>query len=244
MRILKGITNYWILGLCIWTIAWRCVVVMVRLNYGKADRKFINRFAQIGARKVLQHVKASYQIQCIEALNLHDDSIYIFMSNHQSLLDIPLIFATIPGTVRMLAKQELFNIPLFGKTLHVGECLPVNRFDPTSDADFFQQAFQKLKSGIALWIFPEGSRSKTEKLLPFKAGVFRLAREAKAKIIPVGISGTRRVLSPESVTVNLHQHIEIRVGSPIDTQHYDTFASQKQLMQRVYDAIYALQMEK
>lgn len=233
----KKIGDIFLLLRCAFIIGSRSLLILWKMRAHSIDREFVNRHAKKGASKILQTLKVNYRSYTTHPLTFEKNVPYIFMSNHQSLLDLPLIFATMPGTIRLIAKKELFDIPLFGKALAESECIPVDRFSPDNTEDLFIKAKEKLRSGLWLWIFPEGTRSKTGDLLPFKAGGMRLAREVGAQIIPVGIIGTRKVLPPGKLAVSSHQHIELRIGKPIDTAQYQKAEMQINLIHDVKNAI-------
>ena len=100
--------------------------------------------------------------------------VYVFLSNHQSLFDIPVLLATLPVPARFLAKRELFNIPLLGWSLKVGGFIPVER-GGKSAGESFRAAAQRVQSGGSVLLFPEETRSPDGRLLPFKRGGFLLA---------------------------------------------------------------------
>lgn len=210
-----------------WIIGWRSIAISLKRKPGLAQREFVNRLTRMGAVKILKTLKADFSIHYLSPFQMEKNTPYIFMSNHQSLLDLPLIFATVLGNIRVIAKKELFSIPLFGRALTVGECIPLDRENPLNCTDFFKCAKERLNDGLALWIFPEGTRSKDGNLQPFKIGGFRLAKEMAAKIVPVGIINTRNVLPPGKFTATFNQAVQIRVGQPIDTREYSTIAEQK-----------------
>src|SRR4051794_33135538 len=115
--------------------------------------------------------------------------VYVFLSNHQSLFDIPVLLATLPVPARFLAKRELFNIPLLGWSLKVGGFIPVER-GGKSAGESFRAAAQRVQSGGSVLLFPEETRSPDGRLLPFKRGGFLLAQKAGLPMVPVGIRGT------------------------------------------------------
>lgn len=145
---------------------------------------------------------------------------YMIMSNHNSLYDIPLMFEAFQASVRMLAKKELYKIPLFGLTLKTNEFLCIDRQNKIQAIADLEKAKEKMKSGIILWVAPEGTRSSTGELLPFKKGVFHLALDTKATIIPVGINSTHRVLPAKTWNFSPNEIVNVHVGEPIDTSNY------------------------
>jgi 1-acyl-sn-glycerol-3-phosphate acyltransferase len=144
---------------------------------------------------------------------------YIYLSNHQSLYDIPVLLATAPGNMRMVAKKSLFRIPIFGWAMQAGGFVSVDREDKSRARDTFSAAESQLDHGISLLLFPEGTRSQTDALLPFQRGGFLLALKQGLPIIPVGVQGTRpiqrrgsRIIHPGTATVFY--------GEPIDPAAY------------------------
>lgn len=235
LRYWKKLTGYFHSLRCMSILGVRCIKIIISSWRSSVNhREFINQITHQGAVNILKVAKVHYHIEYAKSLAMENNA-YIFMSNHQSLFDIPLIFATILGTIRPVTKSELFNIPIFGKALHAGECIPVTRHDPLTRAKFLTIAKEKLASGVSVWIFPEGTRSFGQALLPFKSGGFHLARETLAKIVPVGILNTAAVMPKTSLSLSRHQTIAIRVGEPIDVSSY--LDRQSELIEKVRHAI-------
>lgn len=235
--------NCWLLMRCFGIVGWRSFVVIFFSKFSKNQRDLVNKYMRRGAHSILRIFRAKYSVKFKEPLLITESESYIFMSNHQSLLDLPLIFATIPYTIRMLAKQELFEIPIFGKAITEAEFVPIDRHNPNNAAKSIQDHIAKFRKGFCLWVFPEGTRTHDGNILPFKPGVFRLARELGAKIIPVGIAGTGGALPPNEFNGYLGKRLNITVGSIIDAAEYNSIEQQKIFMQRVSDAIGHLYQE-
>lgn len=144
---------------------------------------------------------------------------YVFLANHQSLFDIPVLIATAPGQLRMVAKRSLFLIPLFGWGLRAGGFVPVDRADRSSARQTFASASARLREGVSMLLFPEGTRSLDDTLLPFQRGGFLLALKSGLPIVPVGIRGSRAVQSRGSWAIRPGT-IVITYGSPIDPAAY------------------------
>lgn len=161
---------------------------------------------------------------------------YILMCNHSSLYDIPLSLEAFPGNVRMLAKKELFDIPLFGQLLKHNEFLSIDRKKKNQAYKDLTLAKQKMEDGIILWTAPEGTRSGSGELQTFKKGVFHLALNTQAIIIPVGIKGANCVLPTKSMQFNPYQNVEVHIGNPIDTQSVSK-ASIQDLMNLVRNSL-------
>ena len=140
---------------------------------------------------------------------------YVFMSNHVSNIDPPVLLPRIPGRTSVMAKQELFNVPILGKAMRMASLVPVNRGDRDAGISAVRNATQVVKQGIHMTIFVEGHRSFDGKLLPFKKGPFYLAQECHVPVVPVTISGShfvmpkgRFAMKGGTVTLIFHQPIE------------------------------------
>jgi 1-acyl-sn-glycerol-3-phosphate acyltransferase len=139
---------------------------------------------------------------------------YVYLANHQSLFDIPVLLLAVPGSVRMVAKQSLFRIPVFGRALHAAGFVAVDRADRQGASQAFAAAERLLRSGGSILLFPEGTRSTGTALLPFKRGGFLLALRTGLEIVPVGVRGTREVQPRGRLSIQPGV-VEARFGSPI-----------------------------
>ena len=144
---------------------------------------------------------------------------YVFMSNHQSLYDIPALIQTLPGQARFLAKRSLFQIPIFGWALKAGGFVSIDRKDRSRASESFADAVDRVRSGASAVVFPEGTRSLDGRLLPFERGGFLLAIKAGAAIVPVGIRGSLAVRPRDSWIVRPGR-IRVSYGTPIDASRF------------------------
>jgi 1-acyl-sn-glycerol-3-phosphate acyltransferase len=126
----------------------------------------------------------------------------IFLSNHVSNLDPPVIFPALPGMNSVLLKKELMKIPLLGTAMRLGKFVPVDRGNRREAArESVAAAADALKSGLNMLIFAEGTRSKDGRLQPFKSGPFYLAMQTGAPIVPMVISGTEKMMRKHSAAI-------------------------------------------
>jgi 1-acyl-sn-glycerol-3-phosphate acyltransferase len=176
---------------------------------------------------------AGLKVQTLGLERLDPQSTYVFMANHASMLDPPLLLPLIPGRTSVIAKRELFNYPILGKAMRMASLVPVDRGDRDAGIAAVHTATEVVKQGLHMTIFVEGSRSPDGKLLPFKKGPFYLAEECRVPVVPVTISGThaampkkRLAIKPGPVTVTFHAPI-----APAD------FGTREALMEKVRAAI-------
>jgi len=178
-------------------------------------RRIADHIARTWARRILNIVETKLEIRGQMPI-LKPNHCYMIMSNHNSLYDIPLIFASCPGSIRMLAKKELYQIPLFGWLLKYNEFVKIDRKNHEQAIKDLQNAETAMRSGIILWASPEGTRSKTDELLPFKKGIFTVALDTKATIIPVGIHGAHTLLPAKTWHFRPGTKIVVTIGEPIE----------------------------
>ena len=126
----------------------------------------------------------------------------IFLPNHVSNLDPPLIFPTLPGQSSVLLKKELMRIPLLGTAMKLGQFVPVERGNVRESAQrSVEAAAAALRSGLHILVFAEGTRSKDGRLAAFKRGPFFLSKETGAPIVPMTITGTEKMMRKHSAAI-------------------------------------------
>ncbi|HYU36183.1 MAG TPA: lysophospholipid acyltransferase family protein [Thermoanaerobaculia bacterium] len=150
---------------------------------------------------------------------LAPDSSYVFLANHQSLFDIPVLLSTVPRQVRMMAKRSLFRVPIFGWALAAGGFIPIDRGDRSTARQSFAAAMARIRGGTSILLFPEGTRSLSDTLLPFQRGGFLLALKTGLPIVPVGIRGTRAIQRKGTWTIR-PASVVVTYGTPIDAAAY------------------------
>jgi len=144
------------------------------------------------------------------------DTPVVFMSNHESWLDIPALLAAIPVQVRFLAKKSLFSWPFFGWAIAAMGFIPVDRKNRREAVKSFEDAAARIRAGRSVLIFPEETRSTDGNLLPFQRGGFLIALKAGIPIVPVGLEGPRRCLPKYNYLVRPGT-ITVRFGQAIPT---------------------------
>lgn len=160
----------------------------------------------------------------------------VVMSNHQSFFDIPVLFCAIPGRLRMVAKSELFRVPVFGLAMEAAGFIRIKRGNHEQAVQGLRLGGSMLQEGTRVWIAPEGTRSQTGVLGPFKSGGFRMALDTNTPILPVAIDGTSRVLPVRKLVVQKHHRVVVTILPPIDPAPYGV-EGRKRLMNDVRAAI-------
>lgn len=140
---------------------------------------------------------------------------YVAVSNHESMADIFLI-SHLPWEMKWLAKDSLFRLPVMGWMMRLAGDIAVRRTDRSSRVEALDQCKDRLAKKVSVMIFPEGTRSRTGELLPFKDGAFRVAVETGTPILPIAVAGTRHCLQKGSLLFG-SAHAEARVLEPIPT---------------------------
>lgn len=143
----------------------------------------------------------------------------IFVGNHTSLLDPPLIIATLPSHPVFMAKRELAFVPFLGWVIWLADFIFINRNHPADAIKSLRLAAQRIHDGQSIAAFPEGTRSRTGELLPFKKGAFNLAWEARVPMIPVAILGGRHILPADDWRVSPGPY-HLHIGQPVDPKEF------------------------
>jgi 1-acyl-sn-glycerol-3-phosphate acyltransferase len=159
---------------------------------------------------------------------------YVAVSNHESMADIFLI-SHLPWEMKWLSKESIFKLPFMGWMMRMAGDIPVRRGERASRAEALEECRDRLAKRVSVMIFPEGTRSRTREMLPFKDGAFRLAIEAGVPILPLAVAGTRHALPKGSMLFG-RATAEVRVLEPVPTEGL-TLADVAALRDRVRDII-------
>jgi 1-acyl-sn-glycerol-3-phosphate acyltransferase len=183
------------------------------LAVAPVSRKLARKLARLWNRQVLAAGGIRVKVSGAEKLNAGER--YVFISNHQSALDIPIIYVGIGERISFIAKKELFMIPFFGWGMWAVGHTSIDRQNARKAHASIVKAVQRLnRENVSLILFPEGTRSKDGKVLEFKTASFTLALQAGVKLVPVAIRGAIDRLPPKSSRI-VPGEVELALGNPI-----------------------------
>ncbi|MEB2310609.1 MAG: lysophospholipid acyltransferase family protein [Sorangiineae bacterium] len=211
--------------------------VLAAAATGRLDRAAATRHIDDWSRALVELAELELVVRGREHLPPASEPLVV-MSNHQSHFDIVCLFQALERPLRMIAKSELFRLPVFGRALRAAEFVELDRGNHARALASLQAATQKLRSGLSVWIAPEGTRSETGRVGAFKKGGFHLALETGVRILPVAIEGTRRVLPARSFSLTRGLPVEIGFAPPVDPAEFGA-ARRDELIYAVRSAIVA-----
>jgi 1-acyl-sn-glycerol-3-phosphate acyltransferase len=203
-----------VIMLAFWAVALPLVaLICFPWTFLTGDIGFLYRVCMWGARTGVYLAGVRTQISGLEKIDRTRS--YIYMSNHVSNIDPPLMLPLILGRTSVMVKKELFSYPLLGKIMRFGSLVPVDRKNRDAGISAVRAATEVVQRGITMTIYVEGHRSFDGRLLPFKKGPFYLAEACNVPVVPVTVSGTHYVMpkgrfaiKPGKVEVIFHDPIE------------------------------------
>jgi 1-acyl-sn-glycerol-3-phosphate acyltransferase len=176
---------------------------------------------------------AGAQVKMIGLDKIDPSGTYVFMSNHVSNLDPPILCPLIPRRTSVLAKKVIWRIPILAQALDLAEIVPVERENREAAIQSIRRAGEVMRHHINMTLFPEGTRSRDGRLLPFKKGPFHLAAETGFPIVPITILGTYEMMPKGGVIVRSGT-VTLVFHPPVDPKQ---FSSREELMEEVRNTI-------
>jgi len=220
---------------------WSCIVIatlvlgfLVLITY-PFDRKgrVAHHYARLWGKVALLANRVKVRVEGLERLK--GKGPYIFMSNHQGSYDIFALLGHLPFQFKWLAKKELFSIPFFGWTMAAAGYISIDREGTRKTVEAMNEAAQKIRDGMSVVIFPEGSRSPDGLIQSFKKGGFTLAIKSKVPIVPIAIAGSRDIMSKDKLTASSGE-IRVRIDHPIEIRNC-SMKDREPLMEKVNNTI-------
>ena len=213
------------------TIVMATVVIVVALFSRNGNAPHL--VARAWARSILFVSGIHVHVNGLENLNV--DGSCILMPNHQSNFDIPVLLGCLPIQFRWLAKAELFKIPIFGRGMRGCGYISIDRSNRKSAFQSLAEAAAKIRNGVSVLIFPEGTRSRDGRILPFKKGGFVLSVDAGVPIVPIVIFNTWSIMPKDRLRIRT-QSVRMDILAPIPTSGY-TRKTKNDLMNSVRNTI-------
>lgn len=195
------------------------------------DIRFLYRMAMWAAWTGVQ--LAGVRVEAIGLDKLDHSRTYIFMSNHTSNLDPPILLPLIPRRTSVMVKKELFSYPILGEAMRMGSLVPVDRENRDSGIAAVRAAEDVVRQGVNMTIYVEGKRSFDGRLLPFKKGPFFLAMECGVPVVPVTIVGTHEIMPKSRFRIS-RGAVKVIFHDAIEPQD---FASRERLAEQVRSVI-------
>lgn len=192
-----------------------CIPTIVDGLRGRVSPRVCDARLDSWSRGLLRAARIEVETHGREHIVPHES--YVVMSNHQSHFDIPVVFQALGIPMRMVAKRELFGIPIMGAAMRYSGFIEVDRARHTKAVRSLSLARERMqRDETSVWIAPEGTRSLDGKLGKFKRGGFHLAIDAGLRILPVSVDGTLRVHRAGDKVVHKDQDVRVSIRSPLD----------------------------
>jgi 1-acyl-sn-glycerol-3-phosphate acyltransferase len=196
--------------------------------------RFSTAVFRFWAKVILLAAGVKLEIEGTE--NLEFEESYIVVANHQSLMDIPVLGYGLPVPIRIIAKKELFKIPVFGWGMKAVGMLEIDRSNQKQSFDTLKRAEQILRSHhLSILAFPEGTRSDDGEIHNFKKGPFIVAINTGLPIVPVSVSGTRKIIPKGKIQINPGR-VKIQIHPPIEVAGLK-LSERNQLVSEVHEKI-------
>ncbi len=175
--------------------------------------------------------------------NLPEEKGVLFVSNHQSMLDVPVLMQVMEAPTGFIAKKELKKVPGLSLWIRMIGGLFMDRSDLRQSMEVILKAGDQMKKGLNMAIYPEGTRSRSDDHNPFKAGSLKPATIAKTAIVPVFVDGTHRIFESNKGLKITPAEVHVYFGKPIDLKNM-TRAEQKELAGKIEDIVFGLPQQE
>jgi 1-acyl-sn-glycerol-3-phosphate acyltransferase len=210
------------------------VLAILSIPFDRGTGRLFHRVSRTWAIVVLFVTGVRVRVTGLD--RLRQDRAYIYVSNHASLFDIPVVFAGIPDDIRVVYKKELERIPLFGWGLKMGAYISIERGHGARAARSLEEAIRKMRQGASLLLYAEGTRTMDGRLQPFKRGAFHLANRSGVPVVPLTINGTYSILRKHSVMISPGT-AHLILGDPIEPSGATGREAEVALMEAVHREI-------
>lgn len=224
-------TSFIIVWTIMVTVFWASITILA--SFFSKNSKILHQIVRFWAKSIL--IASGIKVTAKGLSNIDPAKSYIYMPNHKSNFDIPVLLAHLSGPFRWLAKAELFKIPLFGYAMKRVGSISIDRSDRKAAVESLDQVAKIIRSGVSVLIFPEGTRSQDCEIMPFKKGGFILAVDNGIPIVPIIIHGTGGIMSKNQLRIT-PGNVVIEIEKPVATQTYNRH-TKDELMNKIHNII-------
>ena len=216
---------YVLYGLYQYIIVWPIMVVLTlftavftMLFVPFRNAEFVHKVQQFWSRSFYRLMFLPVTVEGLE--HIQQGQSYVFVSNHQSMFDVWLIYGWLPVIFKWLMKAELRKVPFVGTACKAAGHIFVDRRNPKAAMESMEQVKKQLKDGVCTVIFPEGTRTKDGQVGRFKRGAFQIALDLQLPVVPISLSGCYNVL-PKGKPFVYRRPVRMYVGEPIDITQFE-----------------------
>lgn len=214
---------------------WTLISAFVALFILLFSQEKTHQFIHFWGRSCL--FLAGLKIEVQGAGNIPSDTPAIYVSNHQSNFDIPIIYSGLPVNFNWLAKKELFRVPFFGHAMRKSGCIPIDRSNRRATMHSILEVAQQIKDGTSIVIFPEGTRTPDGRLQEFKKGALLVAAKAQVPVVPLAISGSYDIQPKDRWSIKPGK-LKLTILPPVSTVNLKT-RDIDQLTEKIHNLIAA-----
>ena len=193
-----------------------CIIAIIVALFSRGGNP-VHIIARFWAKSIL--FVSGIKVDVEGLANIDPFKSYIYMANHQSNFDIPVLLGCLPIQFRWLAKAELYKIPIFGRAMSGAGYVKIDRSNQKSAIKSINEVAAKMKNGVSVMLFPEGTRSRDGTINAFKKGGFVMAVDTGVPIVPVIIRGTRSIMTKGSWRIH-RARVTLFIDKPIDTSGF------------------------
>ena len=210
------------------------ILEIIMLPVDRKRGRVFHALARFWARAILLTCGVRVKVRGLEKIDGSKN--YVYVSNHASMLDIPVIVAGIPDQIRIVYKKELEVIPFFGWGLKWGSYIGIDRGRGSEAMKSLEEAIEKIRHGASVLLYAEGTRTLDGKLQPFKRGAFNLAVKAGVPVVPLTVNGSYNLLPKHSMRVQPGP-VDLVLETPIRVAEETGKEAELTLMEQVHTAI-------
>lgn len=219
------------LFIIVWTVLLTIFfgILAIVVSFFSRKGNMSHKVARVWAKAILSAGRIKVSVKGLS--NIDSSGPYIYMCNHQSNFDIPVLLAYLSVQFRWLAKAELFKIPIFGQGMRGAGYISIDRSNRKSAMESLNKAARIIKNGVSVMIFPEGTRSDDGNIRSFKKGGFILAVDAGVPVVPVIIHGTWPIMPKNQLLIKPGE-VLLEIQKPVETKAY-TRKSKDDLLEKI-----------